>query len=65
MLYVACHPDPSLGKDIVLWDDIVTAFKYSLHIRNGARILPFLKGADFKSKHLPNLCVIRWSFFFT
>ncbi|KAG0375203.1 hypothetical protein BGX24_009421 [Mortierella sp. AD032] len=48
ILYVACHPDPSLGKDTILWDDVVSAFKEPLHTRNGARILPSLKGPDFK-----------------
>jgi len=48
ILYLACHPDPSIGKDIILWDDVVAAFKDPVHIRNGAKILPFLKGPDFK-----------------
>lgn len=50
ILYIACHPDPSLGKDIILWDDIIAAFKDPLHIHDGAKILPFIKGADFKKQ---------------
>ncbi|KAG0291968.1 hypothetical protein BGZ97_005735, partial [Linnemannia gamsii] len=60
ILYITCHPDPSLGKDIILWDDIVAAFKDPLHIRNGAKIIPFLKGADFKkySTKYTHYCVL-------
>jgi hypothetical protein len=48
-LYLVCHPDPSLGKDILLWDDILAAFKDNIvHVRSGAVVLPFLKGSDFK-----------------
>ncbi|KAF9082302.1 hypothetical protein BGX23_012598 [Mortierella sp. AD031] len=49
VVHIACHPDPSDGKDIILWDDILAAFKDALQIRYGTRILPFLKGPDFKN----------------
>ncbi|KAF9143801.1 hypothetical protein BG015_000298 [Linnemannia schmuckeri] len=49
-VYLVCHPDPSLGKAILLWDDILAAFKDDvLHVRSGAVVLPFLKGPDFKN----------------
>ncbi|KAG0282072.1 hypothetical protein BGZ97_009155, partial [Linnemannia gamsii] len=49
-LYLVCHPDPSLGKYILLWDDILVAFKDDVvHVRSGAVVLPFLKGSDFKN----------------
>ena len=48
ILHLACHSDPSSGKDIVLWDDIQAAFKNVVHVRFGTVILPFLKGPDFK-----------------
>ncbi|KAG0376459.1 hypothetical protein BGX24_007721 [Mortierella sp. AD032] len=35
IIHVACYPDPSLGKDIVLWDDIRAAFDDVMHIRSG------------------------------
>ncbi|KAF9904931.1 hypothetical protein EC991_002231 [Linnemannia zychae] len=47
--HIACHPDASLGKEIILWDDVVAAFKDAIHIRSGTMILPFLKGPDFKN----------------
>ncbi|KAK3836713.1 MAG: hypothetical protein J3R72DRAFT_423848 [Linnemannia gamsii] len=46
--HIACHPDGASGKDIILWDDIVAAFKDVIHVRNGTLIVPFLKGPDFK-----------------
>ncbi|KAF9101566.1 hypothetical protein BGX29_005482 [Mortierella sp. GBA35] len=49
VVYISCHWDPSVGKDIVLWDDILVPFKEALYVRNGARIIPFVKGADFKN----------------
>ncbi|KAG0283747.1 hypothetical protein BGZ96_011871 [Linnemannia gamsii] len=51
-IYLVCHPDPSSGKDILLWDDIKAAFDdFVIHVRSGAVVLPFLKGADFKNLH--------------
>ncbi|KAF9904924.1 hypothetical protein EC991_002224 [Linnemannia zychae] len=50
IIHVACHSDPSSGKDIVLWDDILAAFKADvIHIRSGTFVIPFLKGPDFKN----------------
>ncbi|KAG0376457.1 hypothetical protein BGX24_007719 [Mortierella sp. AD032] len=50
VIHVASYPDPSLGKDIVLWDDILAAFKAEVvHVRSGTFVLPFLKGPDFKN----------------
>ncbi|KAF9120394.1 hypothetical protein BGW39_011456 [Mortierella sp. 14UC] len=48
VFHVACHPDGS-GKGIILWDDILVAFKDAVHVRSGTMILPFLKGLDFKN----------------
>ncbi|KAG0372084.1 hypothetical protein BGX24_000753 [Mortierella sp. AD032] len=50
VFHLPCHLDPSLNKDILLWDDIVSAFKGDIiHIRSGTIILPYLKGTDFKN----------------
>ncbi|KAF9294533.1 hypothetical protein BGZ88_003702 [Linnemannia elongata] len=49
-MYLVSHPDPASGKDILLWDDILAAFKVDVvHVRSGAVVLPFLKGPDFKN----------------
>jgi hypothetical protein len=48
-LHLPYHPDTSSGKDILLWDDILAAFKEDvIHVLSGTIILPFLKGPDFK-----------------
>lgn len=36
------------GKDIVLWDDILSAFKDAVNIRRGVKVLPFLKDKEFR-----------------
>ncbi|OAQ25704.1 hypothetical protein K457DRAFT_34942, partial [Linnemannia elongata AG-77] len=48
-MYLVCHPDPSLKKDILLWDDILAVFSSALYVRCGATVLPFAKGPDFKN----------------
>ncbi|KAG0374139.1 hypothetical protein BGX24_010788, partial [Mortierella sp. AD032] len=49
-IYLVCHSDDSSGKDILLWDDILAAFKDDvIHVRYGAVVLPFLKGPNFKN----------------
>ncbi|KAG0372085.1 hypothetical protein BGX24_000754 [Mortierella sp. AD032] len=42
IIYLVCHPDPSSGKHIILWDDVLAAFKEDVvvHIRNEAVVLP-------------------------
>jgi hypothetical protein len=52
IIYIACRPDASSGKDIILWDDILAVFSTALYIRSGARALPFLKGSNFKKYSL-------------
>ncbi|KAF9087262.1 hypothetical protein BGX29_000914, partial [Mortierella sp. GBA35] len=47
--HVAIHIDTSSGKSIVLWDDVLQAFKDALYVRHGTRILSFIKGTDFKN----------------
>ncbi|KAF9142353.1 hypothetical protein BG015_000947 [Linnemannia schmuckeri] len=47
ILYVDCYLDPETKKTIVLWEDI--PFSNALQIRQGARVIPFLKGPDFRN----------------
>ncbi|KAK3836724.1 MAG: hypothetical protein J3R72DRAFT_526187 [Linnemannia gamsii] len=50
IVHLTCHPDDSIGRDILLWDDILAAFKDDvIHVRLGTRVLPFVKGANFKN----------------
>ncbi|KAF9901531.1 hypothetical protein EC991_006042 [Linnemannia zychae] len=48
-IYIVCHPDSALGKDIILWDDILSVFSTALYIRSDAVALPFLKRSNFKN----------------
>jgi hypothetical protein len=49
IIHLACRPDPSSGSEIILWDDIVDAFKEDvIHVRSGTVVLSYLKGPDFR-----------------
>lgn len=48
IFYVVCYADPKTHKEFVFWDDILQAFEEGLHARNGAKIVPFLRGSDLK-----------------
>ncbi|KAF9919023.1 hypothetical protein FBU30_011185 [Linnemannia zychae] len=56
--YIVVHHDDSSNRNIVLWDDVLQAFKDALHIRHGAVIIPFLKGSDFKNLDPPRFAAI-------
>ncbi|KAF9908257.1 hypothetical protein EC991_010097 [Linnemannia zychae] len=42
VVHIDIQVDPS-GKEIVLWDDILVAFKSAVNVRHNTRVLPFLK----------------------
>ncbi|KAF9141962.1 hypothetical protein BGX30_003717 [Mortierella sp. GBA39] len=46
--HIVINSDPSNGKKIILWEDILQAFKDASHPRHGTKILPFLKDSNFK-----------------
>ncbi|KAG0379307.1 hypothetical protein BGX24_000930 [Mortierella sp. AD032] len=46
--YVDCQVDPVTQKEFILWDDILQAFENGVHVRNKAKIVPFLKGPDYR-----------------
>ncbi|KAK3832858.1 MAG: hypothetical protein J3R72DRAFT_495057 [Linnemannia gamsii] len=51
-VHVATHFDESVGvsgKEIVLWDDVLVVFRDALYLQYGQRVVPFLKGGNFKS----------------
>ncbi|KAF9120582.1 hypothetical protein BGW39_011262, partial [Mortierella sp. 14UC] len=49
IFHLGSHFDEVSGKDIILWDDVQAAFKDVVHVRSGTKILPFLKGRNFKN----------------
>jgi TPR repeat protein len=48
IFYVECQVEPSTQQDVVLWDDILQAFEGAVHVRHQAKVVPFLKGLDFR-----------------
>ncbi|KAF9435219.1 hypothetical protein BGZ76_006695, partial [Entomortierella beljakovae] len=48
-IFIPTHYDTSIGKDIVLWDDILSVFKNAEHIRSGPYAIMFVKGSDFRN----------------
>jgi hypothetical protein len=48
IFYVVCYADPKTQKDFVFWEDILQAFEEGLHARDGAKMVPFLRGSDLK-----------------
>ncbi|KAF9401062.1 hypothetical protein BGZ76_007617, partial [Entomortierella beljakovae] len=49
VLQIPTYFDSSIGKDIILWDDILTVFKHASYVRNGACVVPFAKGSGFRN----------------
>ncbi|KAK3833168.1 MAG: hypothetical protein J3R72DRAFT_424951 [Linnemannia gamsii] len=48
VVHIHCHLDPDTQKEFVLWEDVLQAFDDALHIRDKTRVLPFLKGPDYR-----------------
>ncbi|KAF8948170.1 hypothetical protein BGZ47_006133 [Haplosporangium gracile] len=46
ILSVAIYLDPS-GREIVIWEDVLFAYKDAVNIRQGCYVLPFLRGTDY------------------
>ncbi|KAF9908004.1 hypothetical protein EC991_010352 [Linnemannia zychae] len=46
VVHVVINIEPD-GKKIILWDDILQAFKDADHARHGSKILPFLKDSSY------------------
>ncbi|KAK3833595.1 MAG: hypothetical protein J3R72DRAFT_424865 [Linnemannia gamsii] len=47
VIHVDTQFDPETRKDIVLWEDILLAFKNAELVRQKTKVVPFLKGNDF------------------
>ncbi|KAG0276137.1 hypothetical protein BGZ95_007915, partial [Linnemannia exigua] len=46
IVHIDIHLDAN-GKEIVLWEDILVAFKGAVNVRHNIRVLPFLKDKNF------------------
>ncbi|KAG0375537.1 hypothetical protein BGX24_008962 [Mortierella sp. AD032] len=51
VIHVDTQFDPETQKEIVLWDDILLAFKNAELVRQKTKIVPFLKNNDFTVLH--------------
>ncbi|KAF9088242.1 hypothetical protein BGX29_000387, partial [Mortierella sp. GBA35] len=51
IFYVDCHVDPDTQMKFFLWDDIQSICNDVQYIRNGGRLLPNMKGPDFRILH--------------
>ncbi|KAF9273585.1 hypothetical protein BGZ88_003665 [Linnemannia elongata] len=49
VVYVDVYTDPITKDKFILWEDIRVAFHNALRIRHKARVLPFIKDADFNT----------------
>ncbi|KAF9340275.1 hypothetical protein BGZ91_002777, partial [Linnemannia elongata] len=56
VIYIDVYTDPITKDKFILWEDI--PFLNALHIRHKARVLPFMKGADFNSLRPFRIAVI-------
>ncbi|KAF9275645.1 hypothetical protein BGZ88_002234 [Linnemannia elongata] len=48
IFHVDTQLDPETQKEVVLWDDILQAFRNVVQVRNKMRVVPFLKGKDLR-----------------
>ncbi|KAF9128611.1 hypothetical protein BGW39_004907 [Mortierella sp. 14UC] len=47
-VHIATHFDAASGSEIVLWTDVLVVFRGALYLQQETRVIPFLKGSDFK-----------------
>ena len=48
VIHIDCIANPDTQQDFILWDDISQVFDNALFVRNKTRMVPFLKGPDYK-----------------
>ncbi|KAG9067516.1 hypothetical protein KI688_012299 [Linnemannia hyalina] len=57
-VHITTHQDPSSGKHIILWGDILQVFRGALYLQHGKRVLPFMKDSDFRDLDPPRIAAI-------
>ncbi|KAF9900239.1 hypothetical protein EC991_007692 [Linnemannia zychae] len=48
IIHIDCFTDPDTHKDFILWDDIQQAFEEAQFVRHKTKMLPYLKGSDYR-----------------
>ncbi|KAK3817145.1 MAG: hypothetical protein JOS17DRAFT_778531 [Linnemannia elongata] len=46
---IDCYTDPDTNKDFIYWEDIQQAFEKALFVRNKTKMLPFVRGKDYRA----------------
>lgn len=46
--HIDCCTDPDTNKDFIFWEDIQQAFDQALFVRNKTKMLPFVRGKDYR-----------------
>ncbi|KAF9932450.1 hypothetical protein FBU30_008153 [Linnemannia zychae] len=47
-VHIVTNYDSTINKEIVLWEDILMVFPNAVYLQDGTKVLPFLRGPDFK-----------------
>ncbi|KAF9295593.1 hypothetical protein BGZ88_001826 [Linnemannia elongata] len=47
-VHIATHFDSFLENEIILWSDVLVVFRGALYLQHGTKVIPFLKGNDFR-----------------
>lgn len=46
--HIDCYTDPDTNKDFILWEEIQQVFDEALFVRNQTKMLPFVRGKDYR-----------------
>ncbi|KAK3817115.1 MAG: hypothetical protein JOS17DRAFT_820495 [Linnemannia elongata] len=49
VVHIDCYTDPDTLEDFILWDEIQQAFDGALCVRHKSKMLPFVKGKDYRA----------------
>ncbi|KAF9290288.1 hypothetical protein BGZ88_007388 [Linnemannia elongata] len=48
VVHIGYYTDPDTNKDFIFWEDIQQAFDEALSVRNTTKVLPFVRGNDYR-----------------
>ncbi|KAK3817144.1 MAG: hypothetical protein JOS17DRAFT_758409, partial [Linnemannia elongata] len=49
VVHIDCYTDPDTLEDFILWEEIQQAFDGALSVRHNTKVLPFVKGKDYRA----------------
>lgn len=59
VVHIGCYTDPDTNNDFIFWEDILQAFNEALSVRNRTKVLPFVRGKDYRVY----VCALFFEFF--